>query len=246
MVVVCTAWFSITSTSHAYTAVTTRNVQRLPVPVSLRLPYRTDMQPARMSSLFSATASNDDGDSSIPEKFSATVSNDDGDSSIPEKTESEKKTGIAKYIAMLKPKSDPEMSTKDLLRKMGLSVFLSYGWVSNMSYCVSVSIAWFAFTTKTGLSPLAKGQWKPFLAVYAGFYVFNNIVRPLRIAAAVGVSKYFDQIITTLQNKMKLSRAVAIGLTVFIINICGTFALMALGITAASSLSRVPVFPPKV
>ena len=229
MVVVCTAWFSITSTSHAYTAVTTRNVQRLPVPVSLRLPYRTDMQPARMSSLFSATASNDDGDSSIPEK-----------------TESEKKTGIAKYIAMLKPKSDPEMSTKDLLRKMGLSVFLSYGWVSNMSYCVSVSIAWFAFTTKTGLSPLAKGQWKPFLAVYAGFYVFNNIVRPFRIAAAVGVSKYFDQIITTLQNKMKLSRAVAIGLTVFTINICGTFALMALGITAASSLSRVPVFPPKV
>lgn len=137
------------------------------------------------------------------------------------------------------------MSTKEMLAKMGLSTLLSYGWVSNMSYCVTVSLAWFGFTKKTGLSPLAPGQWKPFLAVYAGFYVFNNFIRPIRIAASVGVSKYFDMVINSVQEKTKVPRGVAIGITVFLFNIVGTCSFMALGISIASALSGVPIFPPK-
>lgn len=64
---------------------------------------------------------------------------------------------------------------------------------------------------QTGLSPLAPGQWKPFLAVYAGFYVFNNIIRPLRFGASVVVSKYFDNFVSFIQNKTKLSRKWSIG-----------------------------------
>jgi hypothetical protein len=34
------------------------------------------------------------------------------------------------------------------LRKMGMSVLLSYGFVSNMSYCVTVSLAWYIFNKR--------------------------------------------------------------------------------------------------
>lgn len=157
----------------------------------------------------------------------------------------QKKNVISKFFGMLKPQRSDNMSTKEMLAKMGLSTLLSYGWVSNMSYCVTVSLAWFGFTKKTGLSPLAPGQWKPFLAVYAGFYVFNNFIRPIRIAASVGVSKYFDMVINTVQEKTNVPRGFAIGITVFLFNIVGTCSFMALGISIASALSGVPIFPPK-
>ena len=40
------------------------------------------------------------------------------------------------------------LSTKQRLTKMGLAVALSYGWVSNLSYCVSVSLAWYIFNKR--------------------------------------------------------------------------------------------------
>mmetsp|Transcript_30022 Transcript_30022/g.36597 ORF Transcript_30022/g.36597 Transcript_30022/m.36597 type:complete len:297 (+) Transcript_30022:58-948(+) len=139
-------------------------------------------------------------------------------------------------------KEDDGLTFKQKLGKMGMSALLSYGFVSNMSYAVSVSLAWYGFTKKTGLSPLAPGQWKPFLAVYAGFYVFNNIVRPMRLAVAVGVTKYFDAVINFFQTKLKCNRAVAVGLTVFMGNVVGTISAMCLGISLASAASGVPIF----
>lgn len=56
----------------------------------------------------------------------------------------------------LKPSSDG-LTTKERLAKMGLSCLLSYGFVSNMSYCVSISLAWFGFTKK-----VSSGIWKRF------------------------------------------------------------------------------------
>ena len=38
------------------------------------------------------------------------------------------------------------LTFRQRLAKMGLSVVLSYGWVSNMSYCVSISSAWYLFS----------------------------------------------------------------------------------------------------
>ena len=157
-----------------------------------------------------------------------------------------KKNVFSKMMGALKPKSSDNTSTKEMLAKMGLSTLLSYGWVSNMYNCVNVSLAWFTFAKRTGLSPLVAGQWKPFLAVYAGFYVISNFMRPFRIAVSVGVSKYFDSFISAVQEKTKVSRAVAIGITVFLFNIVGTSSFMALGVFTASALAGVPVFPPKV
>ena len=62
-------------------------------------------------------------------------------------------------------KNSDGLTTKERLAKMGLSALLSYGWVSNMSYAVTLSLSWYTHSKKTGLSPLAPNQWKPFLAV---------------------------------------------------------------------------------
>jgi hypothetical protein len=141
---------------------------------------------------------------------------------------------------------DDGLSTRQRLAKMGLAAVLSYGWVSNVSYAICVSIAWYGFSKKTGLSPLAPDQWKPFLAVYAGFFVFNNVVRPLRLGLSVAISQYFDKVIAFVERKTKLSRSIAIALVVFLFNIVGTISLMAFGISLASTASGVPIFPPKV
>lgn len=93
---------------------------------------------------------------------------------------------------------------------------------------------------------MAPGQWKPFLAVYAGFYVFNNIVRPIRFALSVVVAKYFDNFVAFIEEKTKLSRKLSIAVVVFLANVCGTFTAMGLGVTLASTAAGVPIFPPKV
>lgn len=143
------------------------------------------------------------------------------------------------------PKEDDGLTFRQRLAKAGLSVVLSYGWVSNVSYSITVSLAWYIFSKRTGLSPLAPGQWKPFLAVYAGFYVFNNIVRPVRFALSVSVSMYFDRVVQGIQDKFKVKKGVAVGLTVFLANVVGTIALMCLGISIASAAAGVPVWATK-
>mmetsp|Transcript_112919 Transcript_112919/g.315473 ORF Transcript_112919/g.315473 Transcript_112919/m.315473 type:complete len:253 (+) Transcript_112919:106-864(+) len=143
------------------------------------------------------------------------------------------------------PKTDDGLTFRQRLAKAGMSVVLSYGWVSNVSYSVTVSLAWYIFSKRTGLSPLAPGQWKSFLAVYAGFYVFNNIVRPLRFALSVSVSMYFDRVVQGIQDKFQVKKGVAVGLTVFFFNVVGTIALMCLGISIASAAAGVPVWATK-
>jgi hypothetical protein len=142
--------------------------------------------------------------------------------------------------------NDDGLTARQKLAKMGLAAVLSYGWVSNVSYAICVSIAWYGFSKKTGLSPLAPDQWKPFLAVYAGFFVFNNVVRPFRLGLSVAISRYFDNVISFVERKTKFSRSIAIALVVFVFNIVGTISLMAIGISLASMASGVPIFPSKV
>ncbi|KAL3936237.1 MAG: hypothetical protein SGARI_002643 [Bacillariaceae sp.] len=125
-------------------------------------------------------------------------------------------------------KKDDGLTFRQRLGKAGLSVVLSYGFVSNMSYCVSVTAAWYIFCKRTMLSPLAPGQWPKFLAVYSGFWVFNNIVRPIRFAMSVAISTQFDKVVQFIQDKFRVNKSAAIGLTVFLANIVGTTTLMCL------------------
>jgi hypothetical protein len=92
------------------------------------------------------------------------------------------------------------------------------------------------------MSPLAPGQWKPYLAIYAGFYVFNSIIRPIRVAVAVSVSPFFDRVISGIQNRLKVNRTIAIVLTVVSVNLIGTLAIMCGCIQVAATAAGVPVF----
>lgn len=160
------------------------------------------------------------------------------------------------------------ITNRQRLAKMGLTAALSYGFVSNMSFAVLSSIAWYIFSKRvshergrhlffailslltifrynvqTGLSPLAPGQWKGFLAVYAGFFVFNNIVRPLRMALAIAICPAFDQAVDWVQKRVGLNnKAIAVGITVFLTNVVGTLVAFASGVSVASHLAGVPVF----
>jgi hypothetical protein len=141
-------------------------------------------------------------------------------------------------------RAEDGLTFRQRLTKMGLATMLSYGFVSNMSYAVTVSCAWYIYSCRTNLSPIAPGQWKGFLAVYAGFWVFNNIVRPLRLAISVGmVAPQFDRLLNYIQNRWNVSRTVAIATTVFMANVVCTIAAMSFGILMASLLSGVPIFP---
>jgi len=140
---------------------------------------------------------------------------------------------------------DDGLTFRQRLAKMGLATVLSYGWVSNMSYSICISLAWYGFSLQTKKSPLAPGQWKPFLGVYAGFWVFNNVIRPFRLALSVAIGPKFEQVVDWIQDRTNLSRALSVTTTVFLANVVGTFVAMGVGISLASIGSGVPIFPPR-
>lgn len=92
---------------------------------------------------------------------------------------------------------------------------------------------------------MSPGQWKGFMAIYAAFFAFLNIIRPARFALSVALSKYFDRALSGIQNRFNCSKAVAVGLLLSI-NICFGFAFMAFGVATASTLSGVPVWAGRV
>jgi hypothetical protein len=96
---------------------------------------------------------------------------------------------------------------------------------------------------QTGLSPLAPGQWKPFLAINAGFMVFQNIIRPVHVALAVLLSPYFDRAVEGFENRFNLSHRASITIIAILVNVVGTLALMGGGIGIAAAFAGVPVFP---
>lgn len=146
-------------------------------------------------------------------------------------------------VSMYQPR-DTSLTFRQRLAKMGLATILSYGFVSNMSYAVTVSCAWYIHNVKHQLSPLAPGQYKPFLLIYSGFWIFNNVVRPIRLGVSLAVvAPQCDKILNYIQMQYRVSRTVAIAVTVFLANVVGTISAMSLGIVLASILSGVPIFP---
>lgn len=47
-------------------------------------------------------------------------------------------------------------------------LLLQYGFVSNATYGTGMAVSWVAFVKQYGVSPLMPGQWKAFMAWYAG------------------------------------------------------------------------------
>ena len=128
------------------------------------------------------------------------------------------------------------------LAAMGSSVLLSYGFVSNVHACTIVTVAWVITFKTTGLSPLAAGNWPKFLGIYGGLYLsFGNLLRPARVALAVAISPLFDRCVKALEARLKIRKAFAFGLTVFLVNVLGSFTYFGLAITGASVAFGIPM-----
>jgi len=203
--------------------------------------------PKSISTLLFAEDSNDDTNDDSTIHNDTPESNDDSGTSMTTKTNTSLLSRIKSYFTSKSDDGDGDgLTTKQRLAKLGFAVLLSYGFVSNMSAMVFLSLAWFTFSAQTGLSPLAPNQWKPFTLVYAGFYVLSNLVRPLRIGIAITIGKYFDSILLYFQENTRLSRNATIALLVFGANVICTCLALVLGVSLASLFSGVPVFPSKV
>ena len=131
--------------------------------------------------------------------------------------------------------------TKEKIAKLGAYGVLSYAFISNISYITCVIISWIIHGKATGLSPLAKGQWKAFLGIYAGLWAANNVLRPARFTVAVAISPSFDKIIAYIEQKTGYKRATCVALTVFLVNVIGSCAYLFFGLLLATSITRVPL-----
>eukprot|EP00884_Botryococcus_braunii_P009355 jgi/Botrbrau1/18420/Bobra.0072s0012.1 len=94
---------------------------------------------------------------------------------------------------------------RERLAKLGLGAVASYGLVSNITYGAGMAVSWILFVKQTGKSPLMSGQWKAFLAFYAGFWTMQHIVRPLRFSLALAMAPLFDKFIDAIQTHFKFS-----------------------------------------
>lgn len=162
--------------------------------------------------------------------------------SVPATTTTNTSTGMIQNIKdLLSGNGWNGALTKDSIAKLGLNVLLAYGFVSNVSYITCVIIAWISHGRLYGKSPLAVGQWKAFLLIYSGLFAANNVIRPLRFSLSLVLSPFFDAQIVRLRNSLGLSRAVATGLLVFLVNIVGTISYLVGGLLLATKYFKVPL-----
>lgn len=126
----------------------------------------------------------------------------------------------------------------------GASAVCSYGLVSNLNYCGTLCAAKIIFEKKHAVSPFAPGQWKPFLAIYGGLWVTMNFVRPLRVWIALGLTPYFDRFVERIRSRFGVRKAVALGITIFFVNVVGTFAFLGTGLYLSSVYTGVPLVIP--
>ncbi|GMH33838.1 hypothetical protein BSKO_01672 [Bryopsis sp. KO-2023] len=129
---------------------------------------------------------------------------------------------------------------KEKIKALGIGAVLSYGFVSNLSYGICVVIAWITHVKRSGLSPLAPGQWSGFLAVYAGLFALQNFLRPMRFAVAVALTPAVNRLMERLQKSWGVSKGQSFGILMLLLAVVTT-STMAL---ALWSLGGFPPTPP--
>ena len=156
----------------------------------------------------------------------------------------EPKTALNKVKAFLTGPFKGAKLDREYLGKLGLGALLSYGFVSNINAITIVIISWVTTGRTTGLSPLATGNWKVFVATYTALYLsFGNLLRPLRISISIAISPFFKALVDKIKHTFKVAQPVAIGITVFLVNVCGTLSYLIGGVWLASLICRVPLLP---
>jgi len=134
-----------------------------------------------------------------------------------------------------------QLFTREALAGLGLNAVLAYGFVSNVSYITCLILSWVSHGKLYGISPLAPGQRKNFLAIYGGFWVTNNILRPLRFSLSLVLTPFFNKLIDFVVLRTGFKRPTSTGIVVFLVNFCGTISYLVLGLLAATTLTSTPL-----
>jgi hypothetical protein len=87
-------------------------------------------------------------------------------------------------------------------------------------------------------------MWKGFLASYAALYaVVGNALRPVRFSIAVALYPFFDRFVHRIQNGLNIRRPIAVGITVFLVNFCGSISYLVVGLSLACAVTGAPLLP---
>lgn len=130
---------------------------------------------------------------------------------------------------------------KQAIAKLGIDFGLTYNMISNVNGSITLSTAWYIASMKTGISPLAPGNWRSLLAAYASLYVVAALIRPFRIAFAIGVTHKMEHFLQYVEKRIGCTRTNAIGM-VFAFGIVLWLTCCAAGVTLASTLAGVPLW----
>jgi len=130
---------------------------------------------------------------------------------------------------------------RQAIAKMGVDFGLTYNMISNINGSITLSTAWYIASMKTGLSPLAPGQWRSLLAAYASLYVVAALMRPIRIGVAIGATHKMEHLLQYMQKRIGCTRTNAIGM-VFAFGIVLWITCCFAGVTLASALAGVPLW----
>ncbi len=122
---------------------------------------------------------------------------------------------------------------------MGTAGVLSYGVVSNVNYIPLFSYAWYLVAVRSKRSPL--DQWPSFLSTYATLYIFNNVLRPVKLVVIGFVTPRIERSFTWMMNKFGIGRKRAVLLVYITLNSLAVL-LMAVSVLAASCLAGVSIW----
>lgn len=122
---------------------------------------------------------------------------------------------------------------------MGTAGVLSYGVVSNVNYIPLFSYAWYLVAVRSKRSPL--DQWPAFLSTYATLYIFNNVLRPVKLVVIGFVTPRIERSFTWMMNKFGIGRKRAVLFVYIMLNSLAVL-LMAVSVLAASCLAGVSIW----
>ena len=132
---------------------------------------------------------------------------------------------------------------RSTIAALGGAALLSYGLISNLFYVSSLLGAMYTAVKVHAASPLVdKAAMQTFVTTYFGLWMIQNFLRPARMGLSVAISPFTDKLVEFFRQYVPGNRKpLAFALTVFCVNVLGTFAYMFGGFFLINALTGVPL-----
>lgn len=131
---------------------------------------------------------------------------------------------------------------KAQVKKRGFAAMAAFALVSNAQLATAFSTAWFLHASRTGLSPLAVGQWKSFLPLYTGLSATAKVFMPLTLGVALVLAPHFQDVFDWIHQRLRLPKVVAMASVTLVAGLGVMAAIIAPGILVTSAVTGVSVF----